>query len=124
MIAAITSSGVPVEVEHAACWVAQIRSLGRENISQSYVGGKGYVSTKFKNVDRGALEFVVRLDPETCDELRNWQDAMAKSDEIADSDWPDVAAALEVENQARRAFVEYVHNHSLDRSMRSDCLKV
>jgi len=116
MIVAITKSEVPVEVERAACWDAQIRSLGRENLNQSYVGGEGYKGTKFANVDRAELEFVATLEPETCEPLQNWLEAMEATDLMADNDWPDVSAALAQEEGARRAFIEYVHKNSIRRS--------
>ena len=113
MIAAVLTNGVAVEVDDSHAGIAQVTSLGRECIGQSYVGGLGYVSTKFAAVEPAALVAVAQF--EECAELTVWQNAMAESDALADEHCSAVAAALEIEDAAKKAFIQFIHTHSVAR---------
>jgi hypothetical protein len=112
MLIALYHSKKPVQVADDL-WIT---SLGRENLTQHYVGGEGYTGCKAMHAQPDDIDAAIQLDPETCEPLRNWLDAMAETDRVCEQDWPNVAAALELEDEARAEFVKYVHDLSLARA--------
>src|SRR5271157_3157713 len=84
MIVAILLSGVPVEVVTAIGQSAKVRSLGRENLTQHYAGGVGYEGSKETITTTDNINAVTTIDPDKCEALQNWMDAMAATDRIAE----------------------------------------
>ncbi len=117
MIAATLANGQVVSVDEARGNAVSVTSLDRNNIGQSYVGGKGYVGTRFATINRDELNEIITIDPDACDEYQNWLAAMSDVDDLADDHSPDLAAALALEDQARQAFVDFIHTTSLARAM-------
>lgn len=112
MIAAILRNGVPVQVDDAIPGGALVTSLGRDFINQHYVGGEGYVGSKYSGVALEDLAEVALL-PEQCDPLQNWIDAMDDVDRLCDEHSEATAAALEIERQAQEAFLQFIHENRL-----------
>jgi hypothetical protein len=117
MIAAILKNDIPVEIEDAGPGFALVTSMGRENIYQHYVGGEGYQGTKFASVDPDLLSAVALVDPKTCEPLQNWNRAMNDVDRLASEQSPAIAAALDIEEDARRAFIDHIRLNALQRAI-------
>lgn len=115
MIAAILLNGLPVEVTEMSGILAFVTSLGRDNIGQSYVGGWGYMGTKFTSIAPANLVSVAQFDETACPEYQNWQKAMSDVDRLIDNHDPAVGAALDIEEETEKAFIAFVHSHSLQR---------
>lgn len=114
MIAALLHNTTPIIVEgttkdatgtrYAVC-----RTIAKsEMIGQAYEGGVGYVSSRFATLPAEYLSAAVAIDPEDCEPLANWLDAMAATDDMADDHHPDTYVAMMKEDAARKAFVEYL----------------
>lgn len=105
MIAAVTKSGLTIEIEDTGTYGVIVRNLGRANLSIGYVGGIGDIPTKRMVINREEIEAAATIDDEAEEALENWQEAMNDTDRLADYCSASTAAALRIEEEARKRFV-------------------
>lgn len=120
MIAALLRSDQVVRVEDVTKPedlppYVEVSALDRLPLTQHYIGGVGWVDCLTSFIPLDALECAVYLDPETCEPLQNWQDAMHDTDLLADQHSWATRAAIEAEERARLAFVNFIHSLSVAR---------
>ena len=87
---------------------AMIRSLNGEGIGQQWQGGIGYVSTNRLIVEESLLHGIV--DAGECDQYKNWIDAQAAVNALAEMDGllPELTGAIAEEERCRAEFMTWL----------------